>query len=57
MDGVERADGYMTEVADKTSVKFLAEPAEGYVLDHWELNGTTAANSSGNLKTVYITTA
>lgn len=57
VDGVERADGYMTEVADKTSVKFLAEPAEGYVLDHWELNGTTAANSSGNLKTVYITTA
>ena len=56
VDGVERADGYMTEVADKTSVKFLAEPAEGYVLDHWELNGTTAANSSGNLKTVYITT-
>ena len=57
VDGVERADGYMTEVADKTSVKFLAEPAEGYVLDHWELNGTTAANSSGNLKRVYITTA
>ena len=57
VDGVEQADGYMTEVADKTSVKFLAEPAEGYVLDHWELNGTTAANSSGNLKTVHITTA
>lgn len=57
VDGVERANGYMAEVADKTSVKFLAEPEEGYVLDHWELNGTTAANSSGNLKTVYITTA
>ena len=57
VDGVERANGYMKEVVDKTSVKFLAEPAEGYVLDHWELNGTTAANSSGNLKTVHITTA
>ena len=57
VDGVERANGYMAEVADKTSVKFLAEPEEGYVLDHWELNGTTAANSSGNLKTVHITTA
>ena len=57
VDGVERTNGYMAEVADKTAVKFLAEPAEGYVLDHWELNGTTAANSSGNLKTVYITTA
>ena len=57
VDGVERANGYMAEVADKTSVKFLAEPEEGYVLDHWELNGTTAANSSGNLKTVHIATA
>ena len=57
VDGVERTNRYMAEVADKTAVKFLAEPAEGYVLDHWELNGTTAANSSGNLKTVYITTA
>ena len=57
VDGVERANGYMTGVADKTNVKFLAEPAEGYVLHHWELNGTTDTNSRGNLKTVYITTA
>ena len=57
VDGVERANGYMTEVADRTSVKFLAEPAEGYVLDHWELNGTPGANSSSNLKKVYITTS
>ena len=55
VDGVEQANGYMKGVADKTNVKFLAEPAKGYVLDHWELNGTTAANSSGNLKTVHIT--
>ncbi len=61
VDGVELADGYMTEVADKTSVKFLAEPAEGYVLDHWEITSpikdVNIPNSSGNLKTVYITTA
>ena len=57
VDGVELTNGYIAEVPDKTSVKFLAVPAEGYVLDHWELNGTTAANSSGNLKRVYITTA
>ena len=57
VDGVERANGYMTGVADKTNVKFLAEPAEGYVLHHWELNSTTDTNSRGNLKTVYITTA
>ena len=57
VDGVELADGYMTEVADKTNVKFLAEPAEGYVLDHWELNGTPGANSSSNLKKVCITTS
>ena len=60
VDGVERANGYMTEVADKTNVKFLAEPAEGYVLDHWEItspNGENIPDSSGNLMTVYITTA
>ena len=61
VDRVELADGYMTEVADKTSVKFLAEPAEGYVLDHWEITSpikdVNIPNSSGNLKTVYITTA
>lgn len=61
MDGVERANGYMTEVADKTSVKFLAEPAEGYVLDHWEITSpikdVNIPDSSGNLKQLYITTA
>ena len=61
VDGVERADGYMTEVADKTAVKFLAEPAEGYVLDHWEITSPTKdvniPDSSGNLKQLYITTA
>ena len=39
-------------------MKFLAEPDEGYVLDHWELsspNGGSYSNSSGNLKTVFIT--
>ena len=58
VDGVELANGYIAEVADKTSVKFLAEPDEGYVLDHWELsspNGGSYSNSSGNLKTVFIT--
>ena len=61
VDGVERANGYMTEVADKTSVKFLAEPAEGYVLDHWEITSpikdVNIPDSSGNLKRLYITTA
>ena len=61
VDGVERANGYMTEVADKTSVKFLAEPAEGYVLDHWEITSpikdVNIPDSSGNLKQLYITTA
>ena len=61
VDGVERADGYMTEVADKTAVKFLAEPAEGYVLDHWEITSpikdVNIPDSSGNLKQLYITTA
>ena len=61
VDGVERADGYMTEVADKTAVKFLAEPAEGYVLDHWEITSpikdVNIPNSSGNLKQLYIATA
>lgn len=58
VDGVELANGYIAEVADKTSVKFLAEPDEGYVLDHWELsspNEGSYSNSSGNLKTVFIT--
>ena len=58
VDGVELANGYIAEVADKTAVKFLAEPDEGYVLDHWELsspNGGSYSNSSGNLKTVFIT--
>ena len=61
VDGVELADGYMTEVADKTAVKFLAEPAEGYVLDHWEITSpikdVNIPDSSGNLKQLYITTA
>ena len=60
VDGVEQANGYMKGVADKTNVKFLAEPAKGYVLDHWEItspNGGSIPNSSGNLNTVYITTA
>ena len=61
VDGVELADGYMTEVADKTAVKFLAEPAEGYVLDHWEITSpikdVNIPNSSGNIKQLYITTA
>ncbi len=61
VDGVELADGYMTEVADKTAVKFLAEPAEGYVLDHWEITSpikdVNIPDSSGNIKQLYITTA
>lgn len=61
VDGVERANGYMTEVADNTSVVFLAEPAEGYVLDHWEITSpikdVNIPDSSGNLKQLYITTA
>ena len=61
VDGVERANGYMTEVADNTSVVFLAEPAEGYVLDHWEITSpikdVNIPDSSGNLKRLYITTA
>ena len=61
VDGVERANGYMAEVADKTSVKFLAEPEEGYVLDHWEITSpikdVNIPDSSGNLKQLYITTA
>ena len=61
VDGVERANGYMTEVADNTSVVFLAEPEEGYVLDHWEITSpikdTNIPDSSGNLKQLYITTA
>ena len=58
VDGVELTNGYIAEVPDKTSVKFLAEPDEGYVLDHWELsspNGGNTPDSSGNLKTVFIT--
>ena len=61
VDGVERANGYMTEVADNTSVVFLAEPAEGYVLDHWEITSpikdVNIPDSSGNLERLYITTA
>ena len=61
VDGVERANGYMTEVADNTNVIFLAEPEEGYVLDHWEITSpikdTNIPDSSGNLKQLYITTA
>lgn len=61
VDGVERANGYMTEVADNTSVVFLAEPAEGYVLDHWEITSpikdVNIPDSSGNLKQLHITTA
>lgn len=58
VDGVELTNGYIAEVPDKTSVKFLAVPDEGYVLDHWELsspNGGNTPDSSGNLKTVFIT--
>lgn len=58
VDGVELTNGYIAEVPDKTSVKFLAVPDEGYVLDHWELsspNGGNTPDSSGNLKTVLIT--
>ena len=61
VDGVERANGYMMEVADNTSVVFLAEPAEGYVLDHWEITSpikdVNIPDSSGNLNRLYITTA
>ena len=61
VDGVELADGYMAEVVDRTNVKFLAEPAEGYVLDHWEITSpikdVNIPDSSGNLKQLYITTA
>ena len=61
VDGVERANGYMMEVADNTSVVFLAEPAEGYVLNHWEITSpikdVNIPDSSGNLNRLYITTA
>ncbi len=61
VDGVERANGYMTAVADNTSVVFLAEPAEGYVLHHWEITSpikdVNIPDSSGNLNQLYITTA
>ena len=61
VDGVELADGYMTAVADNTSVVFLAEPAEGYVLHHWEITSpikdVNIPDSSGNLNQLYITTA
>ena len=61
VDGVERANGYMAEVVDNTSVVFLAEPAEGYVLHHWEITSpikdVNIPDSSGNIKQLYITTA
>lgn len=61
VDGVERANGYMAEVVDRTNVKFLAEPAEGYVLHHWEITSpikdVNIPDSSGNLNQLHITTA
>ncbi len=61
VDGVERANGYMAEVVDRTNVKFLAEPAEGYVLYHWEITSpikdVNIPDSSGNLNQLHITTA
>ena len=61
VDGVERANGYMAEVVDRTNVKFLAEPAEGYVLHRWEITSpikdVNIPDSSGNLNQLHITTA